>query len=116
MTKWLRDWLKTRDWRALYEYVKTTGNLESDQQLANAMGVGKNLISDFKNGRKALTWKAQLRLLDLAGYTHARDIIAAMLPTETKKTATRGVKLVAEEGASARCEIPLHGVSKIGEK
>ncbi|KVZ17635.1 MULTISPECIES: hypothetical protein [Burkholderia cepacia complex] len=87
MIKWLRDWLKTRDWLALYNYVKSTGNFESDQQLADAMGVGKNLISDFKNGRKDLTWKAQLRLLDLAGYTQARDIMTAMLPPETKKAA-----------------------------
>jgi transcriptional regulator with XRE-family HTH domain len=65
----------------IFDTLKKRLELETDQQLAEFIGVKKSFLSELRSGKRELPAVTKLKILDKIGYLAARDTMLALTPS-----------------------------------
>ncbi len=73
------------DWEKIAEALKSQPNVKNDSGLAKILGVSTSMIADWRMGRRELSWRARVRMLDIGGYIKVRDTLLGFFSEEQRK-------------------------------
>ncbi len=73
------------DWEKIAEIIKSQPNVKNDAGLAKILGISPSMIVDWRQGKRELTLRARVRMLDIGGYIKVRDTLLSFFSEDQRK-------------------------------